>query len=81
MIFQRLQNPPTINISAMKTKMPEPEIITRKGKVVSVIVPIEVYQEIVERLEDADDIEWLKKARKKPQSYRKLDEVLADLRI
>lgn len=80
-ILQHLQNPPIIYIKAMKTKMPEPEIITRKGKAVSVIVPIEVYQEMVERLEDADDIEWLKKARKKPQSYRKLEEVLTDLGI
>lgn len=63
----------------MKTKKPEPEIITRKGKAVSVILPIEVYQEMIERLEDADDIEWLKKARKKPQSFRNLDEALADL--
>ena len=41
----------------MKTKMSEPEIITRKGKPASVILPIEVYQEMLERLEDADDIE------------------------
>ena len=40
----------------MKTKMPEPEIITRKGKAVSVILPIEVYREMLERLEDTDDI-------------------------
>lgn len=63
----------------MKTKMPEPEIITRKGKPVSVILPIEVYQEMLERLEDADDIEWLKKAQKKPQSFRNLEDALADL--
>ena len=63
----------------MKTKMPEPEIITRKGKAVSVILPIDVYQEMLERLEDADDIAWLKEARKKPQSFRKLEDVLADL--
>jgi hypothetical protein len=63
----------------MKTKMPEPEIITRKGKAVSVILPIEVYQEMLERLEDTDDIEWLKKARKQPQSFRNLDDALADL--
>lgn len=63
----------------MKSKMPEPEIVTRNGKAVSVILPIEVYQEILERLEDADDIAWLKKARKKPQAFRKLDDVLADL--
>jgi hypothetical protein len=63
----------------MKTKMPEPEIVTHKGKAVSVILPIEIYQEMLERLEDADDIEWLKKARKKPQSFRSLDDALADL--
>lgn len=65
----------------MKTKMPEPEIITRKGKAVSVILPIEVYQEMLERLEDADDIAWLKEARTKPQSFRKLEDVLADLGV
>jgi hypothetical protein len=37
--------------------MPEPEIITRGGKAVSVILSIEVYQEMLEHLEDADDIE------------------------
>jgi hypothetical protein len=63
----------------MKTKRPEPEIITHKGKAVSVILPIDVYQEMLERLEDADDIAWLKEARKKPQSFRKLEDVLTDL--
>jgi hypothetical protein len=63
----------------MKTKMPEPEIITRKGKAVSVILPIEIYQEMLERLEDADDIAWLKEARKKPQSFRNLEDVLKDI--
>jgi hypothetical protein len=65
----------------MKTKMPEPEIITREGKAVSVILPIEVYQEMLERLENADDIAWLKEARKKPQSFRSREDVLADLGI
>jgi hypothetical protein len=63
----------------MKTKLPEPEIVTRKGKAVSVILPIEVFQEMLERLDDADDVAWLKKARKKPQSFRKLEDVLAEL--
>ncbi len=65
----------------MKTKLPEPEIIIRKGKAVSVILPIEIYQEMLERLEDADDIAWLKEARKRPQSYRNLEDVLTDLGI
>ncbi len=63
----------------MNINLPEPEIVTREGKPVSVILPIAVYQEILERLEDADDIEWLKKARELPRSFRKLDDVLADL--
>jgi hypothetical protein len=65
----------------MKTKMPEPEIIIRKGKAVSVILPIEVYQEIQERRENTYDIAWLKEARKKPQSFRKLEDVLPDLEV
>ena len=57
----------------------EPEVITRRGKPVSVILPIKIYQEMVERLEDADDVAWLKKARQKPLRYRPLQEVMADL--
>jgi PHD/YefM family antitoxin component YafN of YafNO toxin-antitoxin module len=63
----------------MKAAFAEPEIVTRNGKPVSVILPIKDYQEIMERLEDADDVAWLKKARRKPLHYRPLEEVLADL--
>jgi hypothetical protein len=61
----------------MKATLPEPEIVTRNGKAVSVILPIKVYREMIERLEDADDVAWLKKARRKPLQYRPLEEVLA----
>ena len=47
----------------MKATLPEPEIITRKGKPVSVILPIKRYEELLERVEDAEDIAWLKRAR------------------
>ena len=63
----------------MKAAFPEPEIVTRNGKPVSVILPIKYDREIMERLEDADDVAWLKKARRKPLHYRPLEEVLADL--
>ena len=63
----------------MKAAFAEPEIVTRNGKPVSVILPIKDYREIMERLEDADDVAWLKKARRKPLHYRPLEEVLADL--
>ena len=63
----------------MKAALPEPEIVTKKGKPVSVILPIKQYQEMLERLEDAADVAWLKKARRKKLRYRPLEDVLADL--
>jgi hypothetical protein len=67
-----------VHASAMKSAFPEPEIITRRGKPVSVVLPLKRYQELLERVEDAADLAWLKKARKKPQSYRPLEAYLAD---
>lgn len=63
----------------MKASLPEPEIISRKGKPVAVILPIKAYREIIERLDDAEDIAYLRKARRRPMQYRALDDVLADL--
>ncbi len=63
----------------MKAAAPEPEIITKNGKPVSVILPIKRYHQIMERLEDAQDVAWLKKARRKKQHYQPLEDVLADL--
>lgn len=49
----------------MKAAFAEPEIVTRKGKPVSVIIPIKAYEALLERLEDAEDVAYLKKARSK----------------
>ena len=57
--------------------MTEPEIVTRKGKPVSVIIPIKDYQELLERVEDSADVGWLKRARSKPLRYRPLEDYLA----
>jgi PHD/YefM family antitoxin component YafN of YafNO toxin-antitoxin module len=62
----------------MKAIMPEPEIVTRKGKPVSVIIPIKDYQELLERVEDSGDVAWLKRARRKPLHYRSLEDYLAE---
>jgi PHD/YefM family antitoxin component YafN of YafNO toxin-antitoxin module len=62
----------------VKTSFAEPEIVTRKGKPVSVILPIKDYQELLERAEDAADVAWLKRARRKPLQYRPLEEYLAE---
>jgi len=56
----------------------EPEIVTRNGKPIAVIIPIEDYKELLERAEDAEDVAWLKQARRKKQHYRPLEEYLAD---
>jgi hypothetical protein len=65
-------------MSAMKTAWPEPEIVTRKGKPVSVILPIKDYEALLERLVDAEDATSLKRARRKPLQYRPLEEYLAE---
>ena len=61
----------------MKATLAEPEIVTRKGKPVSVIIPIKDYEELLERAEDAEDVAWLKKARRKPLQYRPLEDYIA----
>jgi hypothetical protein len=65
-------------LRAMKAILAEPEIVTRKGKPVSVIIPIKDYEELLERVEDAEDVAWLKRARKKPLHYRPLEDYLAE---
>jgi PHD/YefM family antitoxin component YafN of YafNO toxin-antitoxin module len=62
----------------VKTIPPEPEIVTRNGKPVSVILPIARYEELLERAEDVEDVAWLKRARKKSQQYRPLEDYLAE---
>ena len=39
----------------------------------SVILPIKVYEELLERVEDSEDVAWLKRVRKKPLRYRSLE--------
>ena len=56
----------------------EPEVVTRKGKPVSVIIPIKDYEELLERAEDAEDVAWLKRARKRKLNYRSLEDYLAE---
>jgi len=61
----------------MRTTTHEPEIVIRNGKPVSVIIPIKEYQELLERAEDAEDVAWLKRARRKKLHYRPLEDYLA----
>jgi prevent-host-death family protein len=67
-------------LRAVKTTLLEPEIVTRNGKPISVILPIKEYKELLERAEDASDVAWLKRARQKPLHYRPLEDYLAERR-
>jgi antitoxin Phd_YefM of type II toxin-antitoxin system len=62
----------------MKSTLSEPEIVTRGGKPVSVILPIKDYEELLERAEDAEDVLWLKKARRRPMHFRPVEDYLAE---
>ena len=60
----------------MKVKRKNPEIILRDGKPAAVIIDINEYQEILERLKDMEDIRVLKEMRRKPLKFRKLEDFL-----
>ena len=62
----------------MKALAKEPEIITRCGKPISVILPIKDYQKLLDRLEDAEDAACLKNARGKALFFRPLADYLAE---
>lgn len=62
----------------MKPKRKEPEIILRNGKPAAVILEIDKYREMLERLEDAEDLKILMEMRKRPLRFRKLEEFLRE---
>ena len=61
-----------------KAKRKAPEVILRDGKPAAVIVDIDEYQEMLERLEDTEDLKLLQKMRQKPLRFRKLEEFLEE---
>jgi PHD/YefM family antitoxin component YafN of YafNO toxin-antitoxin module len=62
----------------MKLKRRAPEIVLRNGKPAAVIVDIREYEEMLERLEDADHLKVLKAMRKKPLEFRRLETFLKE---
>jgi PHD/YefM family antitoxin component YafN of YafNO toxin-antitoxin module len=61
-----------------KAKRKEPEIILREGKPAAVILDIDDYQEMLERLEDAEDLKILAEMRQKPLKFKRLEDFLAE---
>lgn len=63
-----------------RRKSKHPEVILRRGKPSAVILDINDYQEMLERLDDADDLKMLQEMRKKPLKFRKLEDFLEERR-
>lgn len=61
-----------------KVEKRSPEIVLRDGRPAAVILDIDEYRDMLERLEDLDDLEMLKEMREKPLKFRRLDEFLAE---
>ncbi len=59
-------------------KREKPEIIIRDGKPAAVILDIEMYKEMLERLEDIKDLQMLEEMRKTPLKFRRLGDFLKE---
>ena len=61
-----------------KAKRKAPEIVLREGKPSAVILDIDDYREMLERLEEIEDLNMLKEMRKRPLKFRKLEDFLKE---
>jgi len=61
-----------------KVRRKNPEIVLRGGKPSAVILDIDDYRQMLERLEDVEDLNMLKEMRKKPLKFRKLEDFLKE---
>jgi len=62
----------------MKPRRKSPEIVLRNGRPAAVILEIDEYRKILERLEDIQDLKTLKEMRRKPLKFRPLEEFLRE---
>ena len=63
-----------------KTLLKEPEFIIKNGKPTRVILSIEQYRELLERLEDVEDLAELKRIRLKTPRFRRIEDFLKEVR-
>lgn len=62
----------------MPTKRLKPQIVLRDGKPSAVILDIDYYRELLERVEDAEDLRELEEIRSRPLDLQKLDDYLRE---
>ena len=56
----------------------QPQYVVENGKPTAVILDIKQYEQMLERLEAADDLTVLKEMRKRPLKFRSLTAFLAE---
>lgn len=61
-----------------KAKSKAPDIVLKNGKPAAVILDIDKYQEMLERLEDAEDLKILAEMRERPLKFKKLEDFLKE---
>lgn len=61
-----------------KIRKKVPEIILHEGKPAAVILDIDEYRELLERLEDVEDLKMLEAMRRKPLKFKRLDKFLKE---
>ena len=61
-----------------KGKKKAPEVVLRGGKPAAVILDIDEYRDMLERLEDMEDLKLLENMRKKPLKFKRLDDFLKE---
>lgn len=67
-------------MSNHKSALKEPEVVIRNGKPTGVILDIKQYQELLERIEDAEDLSELRKIRAKIPRLRRMEDFLKESR-
>ena len=63
-----------------KARKKAPDIVLKEGKPSAVILDIDEYRQMLERLEDLEDLNMLREMRKKPLKFRKLEDFLKEYR-
>ena len=61
-----------------RSRRKDPQMVVRDGRPTAVILSIEEYRKLLERVEDAEDLRTLKAMRKKPLKFRKFEDFLKD---
>ena len=63
--------------AASRKRTAEHEVVYRKGRPAAVIIDIRTLQRMHERLEDWEDVRFLKALRKKPRQFISLEDYFA----